>query len=52
MAQSTAALTYDAVGNKEDILDLVVNISPKETPMFSAFGKVKAKGTYHKNHLW
>jgi len=39
--------TYQAVGNKEDLLDVITNISPLETPMFSAFGKSKAKGTYH-----
>jgi len=39
--------TYQAVGNKEDLLDVITNISPLDTPMFSAFGKSKAKGTYH-----
>lgn len=47
MAQSTAFLTYDAVGNKEDLSDVITNISPTETPMFSTFGKVKAESTYH-----
>jgi hypothetical protein len=47
MAQSTAFLTYDAVGNREDLSDVITNISPEETPMFSTFGKTKAKGTYH-----
>lgn len=47
MAQASAVLTYDAVGNKEDLLDVITNISPTETPMFSSFGKVKAKSTYH-----
>ena len=32
--------TYVAVGNKEDISDLITNISPKETPFYSASGKV------------
>lgn len=49
MSQSTANLTYSAVGNKEDLLDVITNISPTETPMFSSFGKTKAKST---NHEW
>lgn len=47
MSQSTAELSYTAIGNKEDLLDIITNISPTETPMFSSFGKTKAKGTYH-----
>lgn len=39
--------TYQAIGNREDLMDVVTNISPEETPMFSSFGKTKAKGTYH-----
>lgn len=42
--------TYVAVGNKEDISDLITNISPKETPFFTMCGKgVKATAT---NHEW
>lgn len=47
MAQASAKLTYDAVGNHEDLSDVITNISPTETPMFSSFGKVKAESTYH-----
>lgn len=47
MTNATAKLTYDAVGNREDLSDVLTNISPTETPMLSRFGKVKAKGTYH-----
>jgi len=47
MAQSTAKLTYDAVGNREDLTDIITNISPVETPFFSRFGKTKASGVYH-----
>lgn len=47
MAQSTAALTYTTTGNREDLSDVITNISPTETPMFSSFGKVKAESTYH-----
>ncbi len=42
MAQASAFLTYDAAGNREDLLDVVTNISPLETPMLTAFKKVKA----------
>lgn len=45
MAQSSAFLTYDAAGNREDLMDVVTNISPIETPMFSSFKKVKASAT-------
>lgn len=47
MAQSSALLTYDAVGNREDLSDIITNISPEETPMYSTFGKVKASNVYH-----
>lgn len=47
MAQSTAKLTYDAIGNREDLADVIFNISPTETPFLSRFGKVKAQATYH-----
>lgn len=47
MSETTANLTYDAIGNREDLLDIITNISPTETPMFSAFGKTKAKATTH-----
>jgi hypothetical protein len=47
MAQASAFQTYDAVGNKEDLLEIITNISPTETPMFSDFGKTKATAVYH-----
>jgi hypothetical protein len=47
MGYTSANLTYGAVGNREDLLDVITNISPTETPMFSAFGKTKASNTYH-----
>jgi len=39
--------TYVAVGNKEDISDLITNISPKETPFYSACAKGSASATRH-----
>lgn len=47
MAQSTAKLTYDAIGNREDLTDVITNITPTDTPFFSSFGKVKCSGVYH-----
>jgi hypothetical protein len=41
--------TYVAVGNREDISDVITNIDPKATPFFSACGKDKATAT---NHEW
>ena len=34
-------------GLREDLLDIIVNISPTETPMLSGFKKSKANGTVH-----
>ena len=34
-------------GLREDLLDIIVNISPTETPMLSGFKKSKASGTVH-----
>jgi hypothetical protein len=47
MAQEYAIKTYDAVGNREDLTNLVVMVSPEKTPLWSGLAKVQAKGTYH-----
>lgn len=47
MAQASALKTYDAVGNREDLTDVVAVITRNETPIFSSLEKIKAKGTYH-----
>lgn len=39
--------TYQAIGNREDLTDTLVNISHDETPLYSGLDKVKAKGTLH-----
>ena len=39
--------TYTAVGNREDLSDIITNISPTQTPLYSMFGKTKATATYH-----
>jgi hypothetical protein len=38
---------YDAVGNRECLLDYITNISPKETPIISALGKVQLTNTHY-----
>lgn len=47
MAQATAVKTYDAVGNREDLTDIVSVITRHETPIFSTVEKVKARATLH-----
>jgi len=39
--------SYDAIGNREDLADIIYDISPTETPFLSAIPKVKASATYH-----
>ena len=40
MAQVTNAFdTYEAIGNREDLADIIYNISPTQTPFLSAVGK-------------
>lgn len=38
---------YDAVGVREDLSDMIHNISPTETPFLTAAKKGKAANTYH-----
>jgi hypothetical protein len=37
--------SYDAVGIREDLKDVIYNISPEETPFYSKSGKTTAKNT-------
>lgn len=39
--------TYQAIGRREDLLDVIVNITPTESPFFSACKKTKASQTFH-----
>lgn len=39
--------TYAAVGNREDLSDIIYDINRTETPALSALDKVKATGTKH-----
>lgn len=39
--------TYQAIGNKEDVSDLIFNISPTEVPFTQACKRVKSTSTLH-----
>ena len=41
------ANTYVAVGNKEDVSDIITNIAPSETPLYSRISKTKAQQVIH-----
>ena len=38
---------YDAVGNREDLEDVIYDISPTDTPFLSNAGRTKAKAVFH-----
>ena len=38
---------YEAIGAREDLCDVIYNISPTDTPIMSSIGKTKATGVYH-----
>jgi len=39
--------TYTAIGQREDLSDVIYDISPTDTPLMSSIGKTKATATYH-----
>ena len=39
--------TYNAVGNKEDVSDIITNIAPYDTPLYTRIGKTKATQVMH-----
>lgn len=39
--------TYDAIGNREDLADVIYDVSPTETPFLTMATKTKASATYH-----
>ena len=50
MAQPTNTFdSYDAVGIREDLSDMIYDVSPEETPLYTALAKTKAS---NKNHEW
>ena len=42
-----ASNTYEAVGNKLDMSEIITNITPDDTPLFSRIGRTKATATTH-----
>ena len=40
-------LTYSAIGNREDLEDVIYNIDPTDTPFVSGIGKTKTSATFH-----
>ncbi|MEM1672858.1 MAG: DUF5309 domain-containing protein [Archaeoglobaceae archaeon] len=40
-------LTYNVVGRREDLSDIITNITPEDTPIYSTIGSTKATNTYH-----
>lgn len=48
MAESTNTYkTYESIGNREDLIDLITNISPVETWFTSNSGSKKSNAVYH-----
>jgi len=45
--QTAAFPTYSAIGNREDLTNVIYNISPSDTPFMNSIGKAKAKSTLH-----
>jgi hypothetical protein len=39
--------TYQAIGRREDLTDVIHDVSPTDTPFFSAIAKGSASNTYH-----
>ena len=39
--------TYQAIGNREDLSDVIYNIAPTETPFLSMAARTTAKARYH-----
>lgn len=46
-APTNTYLTTAAIGNREDLTDVISRIDPTETPIFSMAGKAKATATLH-----
>jgi len=44
---TNAFTTYLAVGNREDLTEIITLVSPEETPFFTMLPRVKASGTLH-----
>lgn len=44
---TNTALTYDSVGNREDLIDVIYDISPMEVPFSSGLARVEASAVKH-----
>lgn len=44
---SFGLLTYDDAARREDLIDLIGDVSPDDNPLSTMLGTSKAKGTYH-----
>jgi len=44
---TNTALTFSAIGNREDLADTIFNIDPVETPFMASIGKNKASAVLH-----
>ena len=44
-----ASNTYEAVGNREDVSEIITNIAPYDTPLYTRMGRTRATQT---NHEW
>ena len=40
-------LTYDSIGNREDLEDVIYNVAPTETPLMTAIETTKARAVNH-----
>lgn len=39
--------SYQAIGNREDLSDVIFDVSPTETPFTTRIAKIKAKAVFH-----
>ena len=42
-----ASNTYEAVGNKEDMSEIITNIAPDDTPLLTRLARTKVTATVH-----
>jgi hypothetical protein len=43
---TNAFTTFDSIGNREQLLDMIASVSPTDTPFMSGIGKAKATATF------
>ena len=39
--------TYQSIGNREDLSDVIYDISPTDTPLLNTLARAKATAVYH-----